>query len=58
MKRNRLDKESLSEVSAGSATKIARLALEPTLELADRRWELAPIMLDGQNVGWRVVKIL
>jgi hypothetical protein len=58
MKRNALEKESLSEAVPGSTKLNTRLPLEPRLELADRRWELAPIMLDGQNVGWRVVKIL
>jgi hypothetical protein len=58
LKRNPIGKESLGEISPGSATKTDRQTLNPPLKLPDRRWELAPILLAGQNVGWRVVKIL
>jgi hypothetical protein len=30
---------------------------EPGVEPAARRWELSPILLQGQPVGWTVVKL-
>lgn len=58
MKRNPLQEQSFDETLPGSRTVTARLALEAKPELAVRRWELSPILLEGRNVGWTVVKII
>jgi hypothetical protein len=58
MKRNPLKEQFLGETSPGSGPVTAGLALEQRPEPVARRWELAPILLEGQNVGWTVVKII
>ena len=58
MKRTSLKVQSIGEISSGCVTVTATLALEPTPEQGVRRWELSPILLEGQNVGWTVVKII
>jgi hypothetical protein len=58
MKRGSLKEQYLAEISPHSGTVTAKLALKPKPEQEARRWELSPILLEGQNVGWMVVKII
>jgi hypothetical protein len=45
-----------NENETGPGGPLLERAGEPGVERAARGWELSPILLQGQQVGWRVVK--
>ena len=57
MKSNFLPNNILTEHDTSQRESLQPLLPEAGLEPAGRRWELCPILLDGQNAGWRAVKL-
>jgi hypothetical protein len=58
MKMTSVEKNVADENGAGPGGPPLERVGEPGVELAARRWELAPILLRGQPVGWTVVKLI
>jgi hypothetical protein len=56
MKTTRVEKHVADENGAGPGGPPWEPVGKPQAELAPRRWELSPILLQGQPVGWTVVK--
>ena len=57
MKTTHVEKNVADENDAAHGGSPAERVGEPGVEPATRRWELTPILLQGQPAGWRVVKI-
>jgi hypothetical protein len=56
MKATSEEKNAAEENGAGPGGPPLERAGEPGIELAATRWELSPILLQGQPAGWRVVR--